>query len=205
MFLTFEGIDGCGKTTQLGLLAEFLRAEGREVVTTREPGGTKLAENIRNYLLHTGQPLDARAELLLFGAARAEHVAEVIRPALSRHVDVLCDRFADSSRAYQGAGLGLPDSFIQQMNGFATASAQPNLTLVFDVEPAIGQARRAAGRDDRIEARGVDFQAKVRAGFLDIARDEPKRVVVLDAAPSPDAIHQQVLRILRERRLLPTE
>ena len=205
VFLTFEGIDGCGKSTQLNLLAEILRAAGREVVTTREPGGTKLAENIRNYLLHTGQPLDVRAELLLFGAARAQHVAEVIRPALQRRAVVLCDRFADSSVAYQGAGLGLPKAFIMQMNAFATAGAQPNLTLVFDVDPAVGQARRAAERDDRIEARGLEFQAKVREGFLAIAREEPKRVVVINAAPTPEIIHKQVLAVLRERHLLPAD
>ncbi len=205
MFLTFEGIDGCGKTTQLNLLAEFLRAAQREVVTTREPGGTALAEAIRHYLLHSAQALDARAELLLFGAARAQHVAEVIRPALQRRADVLCDRFADSSLAYQGAGLGLPDSFIKQMNAFATASAEPNLTLIFDVEPAIAQTRRAAERNDRIEARGLEFQSKVRAGFLAIARDEPKRVVVIDAAPSPDIIHRNIIEILRERHLLPAD
>ena len=203
MFFTFEGIDGCGKTTQLNLLAEYLRAAGREVVTTREPGGTKLAENIRNYLLHSKQPLDARSELLLFGAARAQHVAEVILPALRNRAVVLSDRFADSSVAYQGAGLGLPVSFINQMNAFATVSARPTLTFFLDVDPEIGQRRRAAERDDRIEARGLEFQEKVREGFLEIAREEPKRVIVLDAAPPPDEIHQQILTILRERHLLP--
>jgi dTMP kinase len=205
VFFTFEGIDGCGKTTQLNLLAEYLRAQGREVVTTREPGGTKLAEAIRNYLLHSTQPLDSRAELLLFGAARAQHVAEVIRPALRSGAFVLSDRFADSSVAYQGAGLGLSADFIRQMNAFATAELSPHLTLFLDVDPAVGQRRRAAERDDRIEARGLEFQAKVREGFVSIARDEPERMIVLDASPAPDVIHQQILAVIRERGLLAVE
>ncbi len=206
MFLTFEGIDGCGKSTQWNLLADYFRAAGREVVSTREPGGTQLAEAIRNYLLHTQQPLAERAELLLFGAARAQHVEEVIRPALQRRAIVLSDRFMDSSVAYQGAGLGLPVSFIRQMNAFATWSAQPDLTLVFDVDVETAQQRRRASRgDDRIEARGLEFQEKVRQGFLKIAEDEPKRVVVFDAAPTPDEIHQTVLNVLRERHLISTD
>lgn len=203
MFLTFEGIDGCGKTTQLNLLATHLRESGHDVLVTREPGGTSLAESIRNYLLHTQRPLDARAELLLFGAARAQHIDEVIQPALRRRAIVLCDRFADSSVAYQGYGLGLPESFIKQMNGFATESVWPDVTFLFDVDVATGQERRRAERgEDRIEARGLEFQEKVRQGFLQLAREEPKRVLVLDAAQSPDAIHQQVLAILRERHLI---
>ena len=202
MFLTFEGIDGCGKSTQLNLLADFFRSAGREVITTREPGGTQLAEAIRNYLLHTQQPLVPRAELLLFGAARAQHVEEVIRPALQRRAIVLSDRFMDSSVAYQGAGLGLPISFIKQVNAFATWSAQPDLTLIFDVDVAIAQERRRAVRgEDRIEARGLEFQEKVRQGFLQIAEDEPKRVVVINAAQAPEQIHQQVFGILHERKL----
>ena len=203
LFLTFEGIDGCGKSTQLNLLADYFRAAEREVVTTREPGGTQLAEAIRHYLLHTQQPLAQRAELLLFGAARAQHVEEVIRPALKRGAIVLSDRFMDSSVAYQGAGLGLAISFIKQMNAFATWSAQPDLTLVFDVNvETAAQRRRATRSDDRIEARGDEFQEKVRQGFLEIAQDEPKRVVIIDATPAPHQVHQQVLTILRERKLL---
>ena len=203
MFLTFEGIDGCGKSTQLSLLAEHFRSSGREVVTTREPGGTALAEAIRNYLLHTEQPLSKRAELLLFGAARAQHVEEVIFPALQRGAVVLSDRFMDSSVAYQGAGLGLTIPFIKQMNAFATWSAKPTLTLVFDVDVATAQQRRRAVRgEDRIEARGLEFQEKVRHGFLQIAQDEPKRVVVIDAVPVLKSVHQTVLSILRERHLI---
>ena len=203
LFLSFEGIDGCGKSTQLNLLADFFRSSGREVVTTREPGGTALAEAIRNYLLHTEQPLSRRAELLLFGAARAQHVEELIHPALERGAIVLSDRFMDSSVAYQGAGLGLDVSFIKQMNAFAVSLAQPTLTLVFDVDVATAQERRRAVRgEDRIEARGLEFQEKVRQGYGQIAREEAQRVVVINAGAAPDEIHQNVLTVLRERRLI---
>lgn len=203
MFLTFEGIDGCGKSTQLNLLAEYFRALGREVVTTREPGGTALAEAIRNYLLHTEQPLSKRAELLLFGAARAQHVEEVISPALKRDAIVLSDRFLDSSVAYQGAGLGLEIAFIKQMNAFAIELAKPTLTLVFDVDVATAQQRRRAVRgEDRIEARGLEFQEKVRQGFLQIAREESQRVVMIDATPALQKVHQAVLSIMRDRHLI---
>lgn len=203
MFLTFEGIDGCGKSTQLNLLAEYFRALGREVVTTREPGGTALAEAIRNYLLHTEQPLSKRAELLLFGAARAQHVEEVISPALQRDAIVLSDRFLDSSVAYQGVGLGLEIAFIKQMNAFATELSKPVLTLVFDIDVATAQERRHAVRgEDRIEARGLEFQEKVRQGFLQISCEEPQRVVVIDATPTSQEVHQTVLSILRDRHLI---
>jgi dTMP kinase len=203
LFLTFEGIDGCGKSTQLNLLAEYFRALGREVVTTREPGGTALAEAIRNYLLHTEQPLSKRAELLLFGAARAQHVEEVISPALKRDAIVLSDRFLDSSVAYQGAGLGLEIAFIKQMNAFAIELAKPTLTLVFDVDVATAQQRRRAVRgEDRIEARGLEFQEKVRQGFLQIAREESQRVVMIDATPALQKVHQAVLSIMRDRHLI---
>lgn len=203
MFLTFEGIDGCGKSTQLNLLAEYFRALGREVVTTREPGGTALAEAIRNYLLHTEQPLSKRAELLLFGAARAQHVEEVIGPALKRGAIVLSDRFLDSSVAYQGAGLGLEITFIKQMNAFATELSKPTLTLIFDLDVAKAQERRCAVRgEDRIEARGLEFQEKVRQGFLQIAREESQRVVIIDATLTSQEVHQTVLNILRDRHLI---
>lgn len=198
MFFTFEGIDGCGKSTQVGLLRDYFLSAGREVVVTREPGGTALAEAVRNYLLHSEQPLEPRAELLLFGASRAQHVAEIIRPALGRGAIVLCDRFADSSLAYQGAGLGLPTDFIRQMNAFATGGLQPDKTFLLDVDVAIGQARRAAQRgEDRIEARGLEFQEKVRQGYLTIAQTEPQRFVILDAGKTPDVIHQAILAALR--------
>ena len=194
MFLTFEGIDGCGKTTQLQLLAAEIEKRGLSVVCTREPGGTALAETLRNFLLHSASPLDARAELLLFGAARAQHVAQVIRPARQDGKWVLSDRFADSSEAYQGAGLGLDAVFIRAMNAFATGNLAPDLTFFLDVAPEIALQRRQNqnSQNDRIEARGLEFQSQVRAAYLEIARRENARFVILDARQSPAQIFAQI-------------
>lgn len=201
-FISFEGIDGCGKTTQLQLLCEHLTSIGHTVTMTREPGGTALAEAIRNYLLHSPQPLGSRTELLLFGAARAQHVDELIRPALARGEVVLSDRFADSSVAYQGGGLGLPPDFVRRMNAFATDGLQPHMTFLLDVDPAIGQQRRLRGKEDRIEGRGLEFQERVRAAYLAMAQAEPQRIVVIDAMPAPDEIHKRILQVLQESGLL---
>lgn len=201
-FATFEGIDGCGKTTQLELLRARLDNIGHAVVTTREPGGTALAEMVRDYLLHSAQPLTPHAELLLFGAARAQHVTELIRPALERGAVVLSDRFADSSMAYQGGGLGLDADFIAAMNAFATDGVKPDITFFLDVDPEIGQQRRVDKGADRIEGRGLEFQQRVRSAFLAIARAEPQRVLVLDAAPSAKAIHNRILHALQQRGLI---
>jgi len=201
MFISFEGIDGCGKTTQLELLEAHLKQREYSVCRTREPGGTSLAETIRNYLLHSPDSLDARAELLLFGAARAQHVAEIIRPALARNEIVLSDRFADSSLAYQGGGLGLDRDFIRVLNSFATDNLQPNVTFFLDIDPQIGQSRRAGEKADRIEARGIEFQNRVRIGFQEIEREEPQRFLVLNADQTREELHAEILAILRERGL----
>jgi dTMP kinase len=201
-FLSFEGIDGCGKSTQLQLLRDYLTEHKQRVTATREPGGTELAEAIRNYLLHSTQPLASRTELLLFGAARAQHVEEIIRPALQRGDWVLSDRFADSSLAYQGGGLGLDTEFIRTMNAFATGALQPHLTLLFDVELDVALSRRAQEKNDRIEARGREFQERVRQAFLEAAQCEPQRVKVLPAQATPAEIHQNVLSLLRENGML---
>ncbi len=193
MFISFEGIDGCGKTTQLQLLRAELEKRGREVVCTREPGGTALAESLREILLHSENEIDKRGELLLFGASRAQHVADIVRPALHRGQWVLCDRFIDSSEAYQGGGLGLERAFIRQMNDFATQQLLPQRTFVFDLEPQIALERRQNQKGDRIETRGLEFQAKVRAAYLEIAAREPERVTVIDAARSVDEIAARVL------------
>ncbi len=196
MFISFEGIDGCGKTTQLQRLESALQARGIEVVCTREPGGTALAEGLREVLLHSRSSIDARSELLLFGAARAQHVAEIVAPALHRGAFVLCDRFIDSSEAYQGGGLGLDRDFIRAMNDFASGGLCPQRTFLFDVAPEIALIRRQNERGDRIEARGLEFQRQVRAAYLEIAAREPKRVAVLDAAGSKDEVSAQLLGIL---------
>lgn len=199
MFLSFEGIDGSGKTTQLQLLQTTLQNRGLETVATREPGGTALAETLRTFLLQGRDSLDARAEFLLFAAARAQHVSEIIRPALERGAWVLSDRFADSSEAYQGAGLGLDAAQIRAINAFATGELMPDITVFVDVSPAVGAARRQArgGQSgDRIEARGLEFQTRVRAGFLSIAARESARFRVVDGEQTVEQVHAQVLEVL---------
>ncbi len=192
MFISFEGIDGSGKTTQLHRLAARLRDNEIEVVPTREPGGTRLAEAIRALLLDGSDVLDARAELLLFGAARAAHVAQIIRPALEANLWVLSDRFADSSLAYQGAGLGLSEEFVRSMNHFATGDLAPKLTFFLDVSPEISMKRREGSGDDRIESRGLEFLAGVRQAYLGIAEHEPQRFLVVDGTAAPDEVEAQV-------------
>jgi len=199
VFVSFEGIDGCGKTTQLRLLAAWLEESGHRVVVTREPGGTALAEGVRALILHPGAPLSPGTELLLFGAARAQHVAEIVWPALEGGGWVLSDRFADSSLAYQGGGLGLDSGFIAAMNAFATGGLAPELTLLFDVDPAIGARRRRGEQEDRIEARGLAFQERVRARYLGMAADEPGRFVVIDASPDPATVAGAVRRAVEAR------
>ncbi len=210
MFITFEGIDGCGKTTQLGLLRAHLESEwarlklSTRIIQTREPGGTELAETIRNYLLHSTSPLGARTELLLFGASRAQHVEEIIRPALKIENWVLCDRFIDSTTAYQGGGLQMSRQFIHELNVFATDGLRPVLTLLLDVEVEVAQQRRATQRgEDRIEARGLEFQERVRQTYLEIARAEPQRVVIIDSNSPAKVVHNRVVRVLEEKNLWP--
>lgn len=199
MFISFEGIDGCGKTTQLRLLKTYLESAGKTVIATREPGGTTLAEGLRETLLHAKSEIEIApaAELLLFGAARAQHVAQIIRPALARGEWVLCDRFGDSSVAYQGGGLGLNFDFIRQMNEFATQNLAPNRTFFLDLAPEIAFERRKSQSEDRIEARGLEFQKKVRDGYFQIAALEPERFVMLDATKSAAEIHARIVENLR--------
>jgi len=201
LFISFEGIDGCGKTTQLELLASRVRQREYSLCRTREPGGTALAETIRHYLLHSPDSLGAREELLLFGAARAAHVSQVIRPALARGELVLSDRFSDSSAAYQGGGLGLDKHFIRAMNAFATDDLKPDLTFFLDIDPQMGQSRREGEKADRIEARGLDFQMRVRAAFLEIASEDPQRFLVLNADQSREKLHAEIVDILSARGL----
>jgi dTMP kinase len=202
MFITFEGIDGCGKTTQWRLLSEFLGARGIGCVSTREPGGTPLAEEVREIVLHSRQELSARAELLLFAAARAQHVEQLIAPALDHGDWVLCDRFTHSTRAYQGGGLGLGSSFIDALAAFATQDTTPDLCLLFDLPVAQAQERRAREKPDRIEKRGLEFQERVRQAFQQMALEEPSRVVLIDASGSTQSIHETVVDILIQRGLL---
>ncbi len=181
-FITFEGIDGAGKSTNLMAAADFLRAAGLDVVVTREPGGTPLAEAIRTLLLNRAdEPLDARAELLLMFAARAQHLAVVIRPALQQGKWVLCDRFTDATYAYQGAGRALPRAWIKAVADIVHPDLAPDLTLFYDLAPTAASARQAGRELDRIELESQAFFERVRAAYLASAISEPHRVRVLDA------------------------
>lgn len=190
LFISFEGGDGTGKTTQIARLAEHLRAEGAEVVTTREPGGTELGREIRQALLH-GEDLSPRTEALLYSADRAHHVATVIRPALDRGATVITDRFVDSSVAYQGSARELGIDEIRSLNDWAVGGLVPDLTFLLDLDPAVGAARLTREKD-RLESAGDDFHRQVRQTFLEMAEAEPDRFVVIDASRSIDEIAADV-------------
>lgn len=191
MFVTFEGIDGSGKSTQAARLAEALRARGREVVSTREPGGTRLGEEIRALLLDGGA-VSPWAEAALFAAARAQLAGEVIRPALARGADVVCDRFLDSSLAYQGIARGLGVDAVLELNQLVLGGLEPDRTFLLAL-PADEAARREAGRPDRIEAEGLAFFARVGAAYEELAARFPRRIVVLDATLPADELEATVL------------
>lgn len=179
-FITIEGVEGAGKTTQLRLLAGWLRARGCRVRETAEPDGTRLGEAIRGLFVSTPD-LDPLTEALLFAAARRQHVVEVIRPALAAGEIVLSDRFADATVAYQGYGRGLSLASIEALNQFATEGLRPDLTLLLDLDAATGLARLGGRALDPFEALGLDFHERVRKGYLELATREPDRVVVVDA------------------------
>ena len=200
-FITFEGIDGSGKSTQLRMLASELRLRGREVVSTREPGGTSLGHRLREALLDAQEQVDPLAELLLYAADRAQHVRALIRPALSAGQLVLSDRYADATVAYQGAGRGFPPSLIAEVVELATGGLKPDLTLIFDVTVEESQ-RRAARRvrdgqtHDRLDAEDVIFHKRVRDAYLQIAAAEPARVRVIDAGGSVAETQAEVQKLV---------
>lgn len=194
LFITFEGPDGSGKTTQARLLAERLRDLGREVVLTREPGGGgPVAAEVRNLLLH-GADMAAPTELLLFFAARAEHVATLIRPAMTSGITVLCDRYTDSTLAYQGAGLGVDEACIRALHRFATGDLWPDATILLDLPPEMGLDRQ--DNPNRMEERGLDFARRVREGFLQLAAAEPDRIRIVDACGTVEEVHARILAAL---------
>ena len=208
-FITFEGLDGCGKSTQLGKLAAALRAEGIAVVTTREPGGTRLGESVRAIVLNSGSEVSPLAELALMFGSRAQHVAEVIQPALARGQWVLCDRFTDSSEAYQGAGRRLGAERVRELHRILCGSFQPELTILMDSDPAssVERARRrntsrvgvSGGDENRFERENRAFFERVRRQYHAIARREPERVVRIDARRSIPRVQAEILDTVRER------
>jgi dTMP kinase len=201
LFITFEGVEGAGKSTQIKLLADYLKTEDREVICTREPGGTESAERIRDLLVN-GAPEDwsDMTECLLMNASRAQHLDELIRPALAEGKVVLCDRFMDSTRAYQGGAGGIDMVRLMQIEHAVVGNTVPDITFIFDLSADVGLERaRARGGDDRFERKGIAYHERVRAAFLDIARGEPKRCVVLDAGASVENVTAQIHEALENR------
>lgn len=201
MFITFEGIEGCGKSTQIGLLEQKLLAAGYHVTKTREPGGCPIADQVRAVLLDAAnRAMVPMSELLLYGAARAQHLAEVVRPALAQGRIVLCDRFSDATRAYQAFGRGLDRHLIEQVNQLACQGLAPDITLLLDcpVETGLSRARQrieaANGpREERFELEALEFHQRVRDGYLTLAAEEPQRFVIVDANTGPEQVAAQIV------------
>ncbi len=191
LFVTIEGIEGSGKTTLAAALADELRSRGREVVVTAEPGGGAVGEAVRRLLLDSTDVISPRAELLLFEAARAQHVDTVIRPALERGAVVICDRFADSSTAYQGAARRMGAATVRQLNDYATSGVKPHLTILLDLPVRDGLAREQ--RADRFSSEDIAFHQAVREAYLSLAQAELDRFVIIDARQEPDAVMLQAL------------
>ena len=195
LFITFEGGDGCGKTTQINLLDEYLRNKGFKTLLTREPGSKGLGIKLREILLNYDGEVSPVAESFLFLADRAQHVDCIIKPALEAGVIVLCDRHTDSTVAYQGYGRGLDLEQIHRLNKIATSGLKPDLTIVLDVDVETSQQRVGAEKD-RMESAGIEFFERVRNGFLEIAKQEPERVKVVDSTQSIEEIHKQILELV---------
>lgn len=207
--ISFEGGDGSGKTTQLKLLEKYLSAHGQTCLGTREPGGTALGEMIRQLLLEAGkEEISFPTELFLYLADRAQHVQKVIRPALASGTIVLCDRFTDSTLAYQGYGRGVELDMLRRLNEVASPGITPDLTFLLDCPVEVGLPRTAQRivnqtsgkrREDKFEREKVEFHERVRAGFLELARAEPKRIVILDASRALQEVHKEIRKIVDEK------
>ncbi|NLL47003.1 MAG: dTMP kinase [Firmicutes bacterium] len=196
-FITLEGVDGVGKTTQALLLKEYLESKGHEVCHTFEPGGTQLGSQIRSLLLNPEHSeLHSMTEILLYAADRAQHVFEVVRPSLEQGKTVICERFVDSSLAYQGYGLGLDMEGIRQVNRWATGNLVPDVTIYFDADPAESLIKT---KGDRIEQRTLEYYSRVREGFLQMARAEPKRFRIISAQGTREEVASRVLEALGGR------
>lgn len=204
-FITLEGGDGSGKTTVLGRVAAYLQNHSMPYIITREPGGIEIAEKIRSIILdpaHTA--MDARTEALLYAAARSQHLAEVVEPALGQGITVLCDRFVDSSLVYQGVARGLGIEAVREINRFATGGRMPDLTFYLDVDPEVGLSRIAAnqGREvNRLDLESLEFHLKVKAGYEQVIAAEKQRIVVLDANRPIHMVEQELVQVLKDRIL----
>ena len=196
LFITFEGVDGCGKTTQIELLKKYYEANGRTVLLTREPGAKGLGVKLREILLNYDGEVSPNCESFLFLADRAQHIDTIIKPAVERGEIVLCDRHTDSTVAYQGYGRGIDLNRINLLNDIATSGMKPDLTFIFDIDIDTSMSR--VGKEkDRMESAGVEFFKKVREGYLAIAKQEPQRVKLIDGSKSIDDIHSEVLAIIK--------
>lgn len=197
LFITFEGPDGCGKTTQMNLLAQYFEKKGKKVVLTREPGGKGLGEKVREILLNYNGEVSDRCESFLFLADRAQNIDIIVKPAVEKGKIVLCDRHIDSTVAYQGYGRGLDINEINILNNLATGGKKPDLTLVFDVDVETSM-KRVGKEKDRMESAGIDFHNRVRNGYLELAKQEPERIKVLDATKTIEEIHEKVVEIVEK-------
>lgn len=200
LFITFEGPDGAGKSTQISRLCAAFDTRKWPYLLTREPGGTPLAEHFRNQVkhYHASEPMTVATELLLFAASRSQHVENFIKPNLKKGNIIICDRFADSTTAYQGYGREIELDFVQKLNRFVTQGLVPDVTILLDLDPEIG-LHRAANREsaDRMEEAGLAFHKRVRAGFLQIAQKEPNRFIIVDATLPADDIHAQIMEQMK--------
>lgn len=197
IFITFEGADGTGKSTQSKLAEEYLKTIGYDVILTRDPGGTELGSKIREILLHHDGKIADYCELFLYLADRAQHVEEKIIPALESGKIVLCDRYVDSTLAYQGYAREIDKDVILKLNTIAAKALMPNLTFIFDVEAATAD-KRVGKNKDRLESEGKDFHQKVKDGFLDLAKTYPDRIKVIDANKNIEDVHSEVVKILEK-------
>jgi dTMP kinase len=199
-FITLEGMDGCGKSTQLEMLARALERRGLDALVTREPGGTPLGEGVRELLVSDAVDIGRAAELFLIVGARAQHVAQLIKPALAAGRIIICDRYTDSTVAFQGYGRGIDLSFIDRMNRFATEEVTPDLTIIFDLEPELARTRLSArpvgGLLGALDEEALEFHARVREGYRRLAASEPSRVRVVDASGTPEETHAKVMSLV---------
>jgi dTMP kinase len=202
-FIVFEGVEGCGKTSQMQLCQEWLQSLGISVLLTREPGGTELGLDIRRLLLEKAEnkPIGELTELLLYAADRAQHIEQELKPNLATGKHVLCDRYIESTIAYQGYGRGLNMSLIEQLNDIATGGLQSDLTIWLDVDVEVGLARKLGSQAalDRIEQEAIAFHQRVQQGYAQLAAAYPERIIPIDGSLSKEEVHQIVQRILRDR------